>query len=108
MAPSAPGRGKVRFLDAAFDLPAVDIAVSGGPVLRSLAFPEPTGTGSWTRAATGSRCGARAAPRSSRGRSRSWAGTVTSVVLVGGAGAPRELYAFRDAAGPERWLAIAG
>ena len=24
MAPSAPGRGKVRFLDAAFDLPAVD------------------------------------------------------------------------------------
>jgi hypothetical protein len=26
-------------------------------------------------------------------------GTVTSVVLVGGAGAPRELYAFSDAAG---------
>jgi hypothetical protein len=26
-------------------------------------------------------------------------GTVTSVVLVGGAGAPRELYAFGDAAG---------
>ena len=43
LAPSAPGRGKVRFLDAAFDLPAVDIAVAGGPVLRSLAFPEPTG-----------------------------------------------------------------
>jgi hypothetical protein len=44
MAPSAPGKAKVRFLDAAFDLPTVDIAVAGGPVLRSrLAFPEPTG-----------------------------------------------------------------
>ena len=35
MAPSAPGKAKVRFLDAAFDLPAVDIAVAGGPVLKS-------------------------------------------------------------------------
>ena len=73
MAPSAPGKAKVRFLDAAFDLPAVDIAVAGGPVLKSrLAYPEPTGYhDSSTRAATGSRCGAPApTPSWSRARSR--------------------------------------
>jgi len=40
LAPSAPGKAKLRFLDAAFDLPAVDIAVAGGPLLTSrLAYP---------------------------------------------------------------------
>jgi hypothetical protein len=100
MAPSAPGRGKVRFLDAAFDLPAVDITVSGGPVLRSLAFPEPTG---YRQLDLGRhrvevrRSGEDAAVVDGTVAVRP--GTVTSVVLVGGAGAPRELYAFSDAAG---------
>ena len=30
IAPAAPGKAKVRFLDAALDLPTVDIAVAGG------------------------------------------------------------------------------
>ena len=100
MAPSAPGRGKVRFLDAAFDLPAVDIAVSGGPKLRSLAYPEPTGyrqLGSGRHRVEVRRSGADAVVV--KGSVAVRPGTVTSVVLVGGAGAPRELYAFSDAAG---------
>jgi hypothetical protein len=44
MSPSAPGKAKVRFLDAALDLPAVDFAVAGGPVVESrVGFREPTG-----------------------------------------------------------------
>jgi len=100
MAPSAAGRGKVRFLDAAFDLPAVDITVSGGPVLRSLAFPEPTGyrqLDSGRHRVEVRRSGEDAAVVDGTVAVRP--GTVTSVVLVGGAGAPRELYAFSDAAG---------
>jgi hypothetical protein len=100
MAPSAPGRGKVRFLDAAFDLPAVDVAVSGGPVLRSLAFPEPTGyrqLGPGRHRVEVRRSGAGAVVV--KGSVAVRPGTVSSVVLVGGAGAPRELYAFSDAAG---------
>jgi hypothetical protein len=100
MAPSTAGRGKVRFLDAAFDLPTVDIAVSGGPVLRSLAFPEPTGyrqldSGRYRVEVRRSGAGATVV----KGTVAVRPGTVTSVVLVGGAGAPRELYAFSDAAG---------
>jgi hypothetical protein len=100
MAPSAPGRGKVRFLDAAFDLPAVDVAVSGGPVLRSLAYPEPTRyrqLDSGRHRVEVRRSGADAVVV--KGSVAVRPGTVTSVVLVGGAGAPRELYAFSDAAG---------
>jgi hypothetical protein len=100
MAPSAAGRGKVRFLDAAFDLPAVDIAVSGGPKLRSLAYPEPTGyrqLDSGRHRVEVRRSGAGAVVV--KGSVAVRPGTVTSVVLVGGAGAPRELYAFSDAAG---------
>jgi hypothetical protein len=100
LAPSASGRGKVRFLDAAFDLPTVDIAVSGGPVLRSLAFPEPTGyrqldSGRYRVEVRRSGAGAAVV----KGTVSVRPGSVTSVVLVGGAGAPRELYAFGDAAG---------
>jgi Domain of unknown function (DUF4397) len=101
MAPSAPGKAKVRFLDAAFDLPAVDIAVAGGPVLESrLAYPEPTGyrqldSGRYRvevrRAGTGGVL--------VKGTVAVKPGTVTSVALLGGAGEPRELYAFSDAAG---------
>jgi hypothetical protein len=101
MAPSAPGKAKVRFLDAAFDLPAVDIAVAGGPVLESrLAYPEPT---SYRQLASGSyrvevrRTGADAVLV--KGRVAVKPGTVTSVALLGGAGERRELYAFSDAAG---------
>ena len=101
MAPSAPGKAKVRFLDAAFDLPAVDIAVAGGPVLESrLAYPEPTG---YRQVASGRyrvevrRAGAGAVLV--KGTVAVKPGTVTSVALLGGAGEPRELYAFSDAAG---------
>jgi hypothetical protein len=101
MAPSAPGKAKVRFLDAAYDLPSVDIAVAGGPVLESkVAFPEPTG---YRQVASGRyrvevrRSGAGAVLV--KGTVAVEPGTVTSVALVGGAGEPRELYAFSDAAG---------
>jgi len=100
LAPSAPGKAKLRFLDAAFDLPSVDIAVSGGPVLRSLAFPELTGyrqldSGRYRVEVRRSGAGAAVV----KGSVAVQPGTVTSVVLVGGAGTPRELYAFSDAAG---------
>jgi hypothetical protein len=100
LAPSAPGKAKLRFLDAAFDLPAVDIAVSGGPVLRSLAFPEPTGyrqLDSGRYRVEVRRSGADAVLV--KGTVAVEPGSVTSVALVGGAGEPRELYAFSDAAG---------
>jgi hypothetical protein len=91
MAPSAPGKAKVRFLDAAYDLPSVDIAVAGGPVLGSgVAFPEPTG---YRQVASGSyrvevrRSGAEAVV--AKGTVAVRPGTVTSVALVGGAGEPR-------------------
>jgi hypothetical protein len=101
MAPSAPGKAKVRFLDAAYDLPSVDIAVAGGPVLGArVAFPDPTG---YRQLASGSyrvevrRSGGEAVLVEGTVAVRP--GTVTSVALVGGSGEPRELYAFSDAAG---------
>ena len=100
MTASAPGRARVRFLDAAFELPAVDIAVSGGPMLRSLAFPEPTGyrqVDSGRYRVEVRRSGGDAVLV--KGMVAVEPGSVTSVALVGGAGAPRELYAFSDAAG---------
>src|SRR5215211_3321973 len=100
MAPAAPGKAKVRFLDAAYDLPSVDIAVAGGPVLRSLAFPEPTGyrqVDSGRYRVEVRRSGGDAVLV--KGMVAVEPGSVTSVALVGGAGAPRELYAFSDAAG---------
>ncbi|HEX7147342.1 MAG TPA: DUF4397 domain-containing protein [Actinomycetota bacterium] len=101
LAPTAPGKAKVRFLDAAFDLPAVDIAVAGGPVLKSrLAYPEPTGyrqLDSGRYRVEVRRAGAGAVLV--KGTVAVKAGTVTSVALLGGAGEPRELYAFSDAAG---------
>jgi hypothetical protein len=101
MAPSAPGKAKVRFLDAALDLPTVDIAVSGGRVLESrLAYPEPTGyrqLDSGRYRVEVRRAGADAVLV--KGTVAVKPGTVTSVALLGGAGEPRELYAFSDAAG---------
>jgi Domain of unknown function (DUF4397) len=101
MTPSAPGRAKVRFLDAAFELPPVDIAVAGGPVLASrLAYPEPTRyrqVDSGRQRVEVRRAGAAAVLV--KGTVAVKPGTVTSVVLLGGAGEPRELYAFSDAAG---------
>ena len=101
MSPSAPGKAKVRFLDAAPDLPPVDIALAGGRVLSSdVAFPEPTG---YAQLASGGyevevrRSGADAVLV--KGEVAVKPGTVTSVVLLGGAGKPRELYAFGDATG---------
>jgi Domain of unknown function (DUF4397) len=101
MAPSAPGKAKVRFLDAAFDLPTVDIAVADGPVLTSrLAYPEPTGyrqLDSGRYRVEVRRAGADAVLV--KGTVTVKPGTVTSVALLGGAGEPSELYAFDDAAG---------
>jgi hypothetical protein len=101
MRPSAPGKAKVRFLDAAFDLGTVDIALRGGRVLGAgVAFPEPTG---YRQLVSGSyrvevrRSGADAVLV--EGMVAVKPGTVTSVALVGGAGKPRELYAFGDATG---------
>jgi hypothetical protein len=101
LSPSAPGKAKVRFLDAALDLPSVDFAVAGGPVLESrVGFREPT---RYRQLASGAyrvevrRSGAEAVL--ARGRVTVRPGMVTSVALVGGAGEPRELYAFGDAAG---------
>ena len=101
LAPTAPGKAKVRFLDAALDLPVVDIAVAGGPVLESrLAYPEPTGyrqLDSGRYRVEVRRAGAGAVLV--KGTVSVKPGTVTSVALLGGAGEPRELYAFSDAAG---------
>jgi hypothetical protein len=101
MAPSAPGKAKVRFLDAAFELPAVDIAVAGGPVLESrLSYPEPTG---YRQLDSGRyRVEVRRAGDDAvlvKGMVAVKPGTVTSVAVLGGAGEPRELYPFSDATG---------
>jgi hypothetical protein len=101
MSPSAPGKAKVRFLDAAVDLPRVDIGLSGGRTLSSgVRFPRPT---RYAQLASGSckvevrRSGAEAVLV--KGNVAVRQGTVTSVALLGGAGKPRELLAFGDAAG---------
>jgi hypothetical protein len=101
MSPSAPGRAKVRFLDAAIDLPRVDIALTGGRTLSSgVSFPQPT---RYAQLASGNykvevrRSGAEAVLV--KGNLAVKQGTVTSVALLGGAGKPRELFAFGDAAG---------
>ena len=103
MTPSAPGTGKVRFLDAAFDLPAVDIGLRQGRVLAAgVGFPEPT---EYRRLGSGSyRVEVRRAGGGAvlvKGTVAVKPGTVTSVALVGGAGRPRELYAFGDATGSQ-------
>jgi hypothetical protein len=105
LAPSTPGKAKLRFLDAAFDLPAVDIAVAGGPLLKSrLAYPEPTGyrqldPGRYRVEVRRAGDGAGTGSVLVKGTVAVEPGTVTSVALLGGAGERRELYAFGDAAG---------
>lgn len=101
MSPSAPGKAKVRFLDAAIDLPQVDIALAGGRTLSSgVSFPQPT---RYAQLASGNykvevrRTGAEAVLV--KGNVAVKQGTVTSVALLGGAGKPRELFAFGDATG---------
>lgn len=101
LSPTAAGRAKVRFLDAAVGLPKVDVALTGGRLLaRGLAFPSPS---RYAQLAAGSyrvevrRAGAQAL--FARGPLAVKAGTVTSVALLGGAGKPRELFAFGDATG---------
>jgi hypothetical protein len=105
LAPSAPGKAKLRFLDAAFDLPAVDIALAGGPLLTSrLAYPQPTGyrqldPGRYRVEVRRAQAGTGAGAVLVKGTVAVEPGTVTSVALLGGAGERRELYAFGDAAG---------
>jgi Domain of unknown function (DUF4397) len=101
MSPSAGGKPKIRFLDAAVDLPRVDIALADGRTLSAgVVFPEPTG---YAQLDTGSykvevrRSGAEVVLV--KGSVAVKPGTVTSVAVLGGAGKPRELYAFGDATG---------
>jgi hypothetical protein len=75
--------------------------VAGGPVLASrLAYPEPTGyrqldSGRYRVEVRRAGAGAVLVKGSVAVRP----GTATSVALLGGAGEPRELFAFSDAAG---------
>jgi hypothetical protein len=101
MSPSAAGKARIRFLDAAVDLPRVDIALADGRTLSAgVVFPEPTG---YAQLDTGSykvevrRSGAEVVLV--KGSVAVKPGTVTSVAVLGGAGKPRELYAFGDATG---------
>lgn len=132
MAPTDPGRARVRFISAAVDLPKVDVAVDGRVLTPKLSFAAP----STYRTLPGGRLRVEARRAGGGGvllrdDLRVRAGTVSSAVLLGGAGQPRELFAFSDAtglgrmpagairtgaggtatasgAGPDRLLAVAG
>jgi hypothetical protein len=100
MAPTARGRARVRFISAAVGLPAVDVAVDGQVLSPGLAFAAP---GAYRPLRTGRlRVEARKAGGAQvlvRDDLRVRAGTVSSAVLVGGAGQPREVFALADATG---------
>jgi hypothetical protein len=100
MAPTARGRARVRFIAAAVGLPAVDVAVDGQVLSPGLAFAAP---GAYRPLRTGRlRVEARKAGGAQvlvRDDLRVRAGTVSSAVLVGGAGQPREVFALADATG---------
>jgi hypothetical protein len=97
------GRARVRFLDAALDLPKVDVAVDGRVLSPKLSFAAP----STYRALPVGKL--RVEARRSGGGGvllrdslRVRAGTVSSAVLLGGGGQPREVFAFSDATGVAR------
>jgi hypothetical protein len=100
MAPTARGRARVRFISAAVGLPAVDVAVDGQVLSPGLSFAAP---GAYRPLRTGRlRVEARKAGGAQvlvRDDLRVRAGTVSSAVLVGGAGQPREVFALADATG---------
>jgi hypothetical protein len=100
MAPTAQGRARVRFISAAVGLPAVDVAVDGRVLSPKLSFAAPS---AYRPLRTGRlQVEARKAGRGEvlfRDDLRVRAGTVSSAVLIGGAGQPREVFAFSDATG---------
>jgi hypothetical protein len=100
LSPTGRDSSKVRFLDAAVDLPPLDVAVAGKVVASRVAFS--TSTGYRQLPAGTVRLEARKAGRTEvliRDDLRLQAGTVNSVALVGGAGQPREAFRFADATG---------
>jgi hypothetical protein len=100
LAPTAKDRARVRFIAAAVGLPAVDVAVDGRVLSPKLSFAAPS---AYRPLPTGRlRVEARkpgAGKVLFRDDLRVRAGTVSSAVLVGGAGQPREVFAFADATG---------
>ncbi|HEV8653831.1 MAG TPA: class F sortase [Actinomycetes bacterium] len=100
MSPTGRDSTKVRFLDAAVDLPPLDIAVAGKVVSAGVSFPSSTG---YQQLPTGRvRLEARRAGGAEvliRDELSLKAGTVNSVALIGGAGQPREAFRFADATG---------
>jgi Domain of unknown function (DUF4397) len=100
MTPTAIGRARVRFIAATVGLPAVDVAVDGQVLSKKLSFaapsayrPLPTGR---LRVEARKPGGGKVLFRDDL---RVRAGTVSSAVLIGGAGQPREVFAFADATG---------
>lgn len=98
------GRARVRFLDAALDLPKVDVAVDGRVLSPKLSFAAPSTyralpVGKLRVEARRSGGGGGVLLRDSL---RVRAGTVSSAVLLGGGGQPREVFAFSDATGVAR------
>jgi hypothetical protein len=100
-----PGQGKVRVIHAAVGVPAVDVAVRGGPTLfRGVRFPDatpyvavPAGTFDiQVRAAATGKTLLSASDLAVR------AGTISTVAAIGGAGKPPRLLPIVDAAGLAR------
>jgi len=100
LSPTDRNSTKVRFLDAAVDLPPLDIAVGGKVVSPGVSFSSSTG---YRQLPTGLvRLEARKAGGTDvviRDELSLKAGTVNSVALIGGAGQPREAFRFADATG---------
>src|SRR6266511_1745118 len=97
------GRARVRFIDAAVDLPKVDVAVDGRVLSPKLSFAAPS---TYRALPVGKlRVEARRSGGGGvllRDNLRVRAGTVSSAVLLGGGGQPREVFAFSDATGVRR------
>jgi hypothetical protein len=100
MAPTDPGRAKVRFISAAVGLPKVDLAVDGQLLSPKLSFAAPSRYRPF--AAGQLRVEARRSGGGGvllRDNLQVRAGTVSSAVLLGGGGQPREVFSFSDATG---------
>lgn len=109
--PPTAGKAQLRALQFAPDVPSVDIAIRGGPVIfSSVGFPEAT---SYTALASGSydldfrAAGTGQVLLTARGVTIK-AGAVESLVGVGGAGRPIEIVQVQDAAAAAATAAGAG
>ena len=100
MAPTAPGKAKVRFLDGLRPAGGGHLGRRGAGAGVAADLPDPTRyrqVDSGRQRVEVRRFGVGAVLV--KGTVAVKPGTVTSVVLLGGAGEPRELFAFSDAAG---------